>query len=79
MGTVVQLIKMNNVKTSIIFFVVILCFNMVMIIVLSVTNFSIGYNLINNYPSPLELQIPTLSFFYSRRCTWVEITDVMIG
>lgn len=52
-ATVIQVIKMSNLKSSIIFFVVILTFNIVMEIVFTITNFSIGYTMINYYPAPL--------------------------
>jgi hypothetical protein len=70
-ATVIQVIKMSNLKSSIIFFVVILTFNITMEIVFTITNFSIGYTMINEYPAPLEFQLPTISFFPSKRCTWI--------
>jgi hypothetical protein len=37
----------------------------------------VGLKLINQYPSPLELQVPTLIYFSTRRCAWVDFAEVL--
>lgn len=71
MGTLINLIKISSIKTSLIFLLVVLAFNVAVELVFTIKSFSIGYKIINNYPCPIDFQIPTLNFFASKRCTWV--------
>lgn len=70
-GGILKIFRIKSIRSSIFFMIAVIVVNVLVERLYRLSGERLGVTLVDNYPSPLELQIPTIAWVYNRRCAWV--------